>query len=134
MLDLASLIWTDQRGIKYELFMLEQNHLLNIKKMLEGIISGKRERPEGCMQSLLELRSSLRYINSEIAKRENKIFSSTSKFTESKSNKVSVSQVWTISPCAYGDTAKDLIEALQTLPANAKFSGIAMGNLVFKSN
>lgn len=70
MMDLMSRNWTDQKGQDWALQDLQQNHLENIEKMLTDIIKNNRPLPEGCNQSIFELKASLRLIQDEIHRRK----------------------------------------------------------------
>jgi hypothetical protein len=70
MLNLRTKRWEDQRGTIWRLEDLEQNHLENIQKLLKNVINGNREAPEGCYQSVHELKASLNFINAEVDRRE----------------------------------------------------------------
>ena len=108
MMNLYTKKWTDQKGQTWELPKLVPQHLMNIRKMLEGVISGDREQPEGSSQSIYELKASLSLINREIKRRE----------TADISAGINVSRSYTVS-LRNGITVAELYEALGKLPATA---------------
>jgi hypothetical protein len=70
MMDLRTKKWEDQRGRVWNLPDLVQPHLENIQKLLKDVIDGKREPPEGCHQSIYELKMSLYWITAEVNRRK----------------------------------------------------------------
>jgi hypothetical protein len=70
MLNLRTREWEDQRGEVWQLKDLVQPHLENIQRLLRDVIDGRRERPNGCYQSIYELRASLVIINKEVERRK----------------------------------------------------------------
>jgi len=101
--------WEDQRGRVWELYELSQPHLENIQKLLKDVLDGRRETPENCDQSKLELRASLLRINSEVARRK----LSTSTIEKAVTYTVSINP---------GVSVQQIIETLQQLPPASRYA------------
>ena len=116
MMNLYTKKWTDQKGQTWELPKLIPQHLMNIRKMLEGVISGDREQPEGSSQSIYELKASLSLINREIKRRE----------TADISAGINVSRSYTVA-LRNGYSVGELISALKKLPKTATLMNMPYG-------